>query len=65
MLTRRRLLIAACTLVLTTLLVLSPLLVIRIDTSGHLSDNPAAVSHHQVAIVLGAGLDETARSRCF
>ena len=65
MITRRRLLIAACTLALATLLVLSPLLVIRIETSGHLSDDPAAVSHHQVAIVLGAGLDRNGQVSLF
>ena len=65
MITRRRLLIAACTLALATLVVLSPLLVIRIDTSGHLSDDPTAVSHHQVAIVLGAGLDRNGQVSLF
>lgn len=65
MLTRRRLLIAACTLALATLLLVSPLLVIRIDTSGHLSENAATVSHHQVAIVLGAGLNRNGQVSLF
>ena len=33
-----------------------PLLVIRVDTDGRLTSDPADVSHHQVALVLGAGL---------
>jgi vancomycin permeability regulator SanA len=65
MVTRRRLLIAACTMALATLLLLSPLVLIRIDTSGHLSDNAAAVPHHQVAIVLGAGLNRDGRVSLF
>ena len=38
-------------------LLLMPLVVIHLDTMGELSDSPAAVhGHHQVALVLGAGL---------
>jgi vancomycin permeability regulator SanA len=65
MVTRRRLLIAACTLGLAALLLLSPLLLIRIDTSGHLTDNPVTVSHHQVALVLGAGLNRDGQVSLF
>ncbi len=36
---------------------LTPMLIIRIDASGHMTGDPNQVSHHQVAIVLGAGLD--------
>jgi len=37
-------------------LLLVPLLVIRIDIGGRLTSDPADVCHHQVALVLGAGL---------
>jgi vancomycin permeability regulator SanA len=33
-----------------------PLLVIGVDTDGRLTSDPADVSRHQVALVLGAGL---------
>ncbi len=48
-------LIAAGMLVGVALLFV-PLLVIRVDTGGRLTSDPADVSHHQVALVLGAGL---------
>ena len=49
-------LIAAGLLVAGVALLFVPLLVIRVDTGGHLTSDPADVSHHQVALVLGAGL---------
>ena len=49
-------LIAAGLLVAGVALLFVPLLVIRLDTSGRLTSDPADVSHHQVALVLGAGL---------
>jgi vancomycin permeability regulator SanA len=56
MVQRRRILIAAGLLVAGVVLLFVPLLVIRVDTGGRLSSDPADVSHHQVALVLGAGL---------
>jgi vancomycin permeability regulator SanA len=53
---RRRILIAAGLLMAGVSLLFVPLLVIRVDTSGYLTSDPADVSHHQVALVLGAGL---------
>ena len=53
---RRRILIAAGLLVAGVVLLFVPLLVIRVDTGGRLASDPADVSHHQVALVLGAGL---------
>ena len=49
-------LIAAGLLVAGVALLFVPLLVIRVDTDGGLTSDPADVSHHQVALVLGAGL---------
>jgi vancomycin permeability regulator SanA len=49
---RRRMLIAAGLLVTGVALLFVPLLVIRLDTSGRLTSDPADVSHHQVALVL-------------
>jgi len=54
-------LIAAGLLVAGVALLLVPLLVIRADTRGRISSDPADVSHHQVALVLGAGSPATAR----
>ena len=48
--------IAAGLLLAVVTLLFVPLLVIRADTSGRLTSDPADVSHHQVALVLGAGL---------
>jgi vancomycin permeability regulator SanA len=56
MVERRRILIVAGLLVAGVVLLFVPLLVIRVDTGGRLSSDPADVSHHQVALVLGAGL---------
>ncbi|HEV8156962.1 MAG TPA: ElyC/SanA/YdcF family protein [Gaiellales bacterium] len=53
---RRRILITAGLLVVGVALLFVPLLVIRVDTDGRLTSDPADVSHHQVALVLGAGL---------
>jgi vancomycin permeability regulator SanA len=53
---RRRMLIAAGLLVAGIALLFVPLLVIRVDTGGHLTSDPADASHHQVALALGAGL---------
>jgi vancomycin permeability regulator SanA len=53
---RRRILIAAGLLLAGVALLFVPLLVIRVDSGGRLSSDPADVSHHQVALVLGAGL---------
>ena len=50
-------LIAAGLLVAVVTLLFVPLLVIRVDTGGRLTSDPADVSHHQVALVLGAGLN--------
>jgi vancomycin permeability regulator SanA len=51
---RRRMLIAAGLLVAVVTLLFVPLLAIRVDTGGRLTSDPADVSHHQVALVLGA-----------
>ena len=40
------------TLVVLIALLLTPLVIIRLDASGHISSDPADVAHHQVAIVL-------------
>jgi vancomycin permeability regulator SanA len=56
MLRRRRIVIAAGLLVAGIALLFLPLLVTRVDTGGRLTSDPADVSHHQVALVLGAGL---------
>jgi vancomycin permeability regulator SanA len=53
---RRRILIAAGLLAAGVALLFVPLIVIRADTSGRVISDPADVSHHQVALVLGAGL---------
>jgi vancomycin permeability regulator SanA len=53
---RRRILIAVGLLVAGVAPLFVPLLVIRVDTEGGLTSDPADVSHHQVALVLGAGL---------
>jgi vancomycin permeability regulator SanA len=55
MFTRRRILIAAG--VFGAFLVVLPLLRIHMDTSGEVTSNPGRVTHHQVALVLGAGLN--------
>jgi vancomycin permeability regulator SanA len=49
-------LIAAGLLVAGVALLSVPLLVIQVDTGGRLTSDPADVSQHQVALVLGAGL---------
>ena len=49
-------LIAAGLPVAGVALLFVPLLVIRVGTGGRLTSDPADVSHHQVALVLGAGL---------
>ena len=56
-------LIAAGLLVAGVALLFVPLLVIRVDTDGGLTSDPADVSHHQVALVLGAGLDRATAPR--
>jgi vancomycin permeability regulator SanA len=53
---RRRILIAAGLLAAGVAVLFVPLLVIRVDTGGRLTSDPADISHHQVALVLGAGL---------
>jgi vancomycin permeability regulator SanA len=55
MVQRRRILTVGL-LVAGVVLLFVPLLVIRVDTGGRPSSDPADVSHHQVALVLGAGL---------
>ena len=57
---RRRILIAAGLLLAGVALLFVPLLVIRVDNGGRLTSDPADVSHHQVALVLGAGLKRQA-----
>jgi vancomycin permeability regulator SanA len=57
MLTRRRILIAAAAFGLCLVLLALPLLRIRMDTGARLTGDPSDVSHHQVALVLGAGLN--------
>jgi vancomycin permeability regulator SanA len=55
--TRRRVVIALSVLATCVVLLLAPLVIVHLDTMGDLSDSPAAVRrHHQVALVLGAGL---------
>jgi vancomycin permeability regulator SanA len=57
MITRRRVLILVAVLAALLVLLLTPLVIIHLDTMGGLSDSAAAVHrHHQVALVLGAGL---------
>ena len=46
-------------------LLLAPLVIIRLDASGHISSDPSDVSHHQVAIVLGAGLTRDGKATWF
>jgi vancomycin permeability regulator SanA len=53
---RRRILIVTGLPAAGVALLFVPLVVIMADTSGRLSSDPADVSHHQVALVLGAGL---------
>jgi vancomycin permeability regulator SanA len=57
MVTRRRLVIALSAVAVCLAMLLTPLVIVHLDTSGDLSDSAAAVHrHHQVALVLGAGL---------
>ncbi|HET6847990.1 MAG TPA: ElyC/SanA/YdcF family protein [Gaiellales bacterium] len=57
MITRRRIVIVLATFAAMLVLLLAPLVLIHLDTMGELSDSPADVHrHHQVALVLGAGL---------
>ncbi len=57
MITRRRVVIVVALLAAVAVLLLTPLVIIHLDTMGDLSDSAAAVHrHHQVALVLGAGL---------
>jgi len=57
MITRRRILFGLTVLAAAAALLLAPLVLIHLDTMGDLSDSPSDVhSHHQVALVLGAGL---------
>src|SRR5947207_9069044 len=65
MFTRRRLVILAGTLMALTTLLLAPLVIIRLDASGHISSDPADVGHHRVAIVLGAGLTRDGKATWF
>jgi hypothetical protein len=62
MFTRRRVLLVATALLVLIAALLTPLVIIRLDASGHISPDPADVSHHQVAIVLGAGLTEDGKA---
>jgi vancomycin permeability regulator SanA len=65
MFTRQRLLMLAATLLVLVAVLLTPLVIIRLDASGHISSDPADVSHHQVAIVLGAGLTRDGKATWF
>jgi vancomycin permeability regulator SanA len=65
MFSRRRLLKVAATLTVLVALLLAPLLLIHIDTSGSVTSDPGTVSHHQVAIVLGAGLTKDGKATWF
>ncbi len=65
MFTRRRLLIVAGTCAMLLGVLLTPLVIIRVDASGHLSSDPADVGDHQVAIVLGDGLTRTGTATWF
>jgi vancomycin permeability regulator SanA len=65
MFSRRRLLKIAATLILLVAVLLAPMLLIRIDSSGSITSDPAAASHHQVAIVLGAGLTRDGKASWF
>ena len=56
---------AAITLLVPIALLLTPLAIIRMDASGHITSDPAGVSHHQVAIVLGAGLNRDGKATWF
>jgi vancomycin permeability regulator SanA len=65
MFTRRRLMVAAGVLLALTIALLVPLVIIRLDASGHISSDPADIRHHQVAIVLGAGLTRDGKATWF
>jgi vancomycin permeability regulator SanA len=54
--TRRRLLYGAAAIGALILLVAAPALIVRFDTRGDRSTDPASLPHRQVAIVLGAGI---------
>jgi vancomycin permeability regulator SanA len=57
MITRRRILILLGAFAAAVVLLLTPLVIIHLDTLGELSDSAADVrDHHQIALVLGAGL---------
>lgn len=66
MLTRRRVVIVLTTIGAALALLLTPLVIIHLDTMGEISDSPSAVHrHHQVALVLGAGLTADGRVTWF
>jgi vancomycin permeability regulator SanA len=65
MFTRRRLLLAAGTLLVPVIALLAPFVIIRMDASGHIASDASDVEHHQVAIVLGAGLTRDGKATWF
>lgn len=65
MFSRRRLLKIAATLTVLVALLIVPMLLIHIDSSGRITSDPGNVSHHQVAIVLGAGLTGDGKATWF
>ncbi|MDX6545590.1 MAG: hypothetical protein QOG02_1364 [Gaiellales bacterium] len=65
MFSRRRLLKVVATLAVLVALLLAPMLLIHVDSSGSITSDPGTVSHHQVAIVLGAGLTRDGKATWF
>jgi vancomycin permeability regulator SanA len=66
MITRRRIMIVLAICAAGLVLLLAPLVLIHLDTMGELSDSPVDVhGHHQVALVLGAGLTQDGKVTWF
>ena len=62
---RRKLLFGAAAIGLVLVLVAAPALIVRFDTRGERSTDPASLPHKQVAIVLGAGIRGDGRPTLF
>jgi vancomycin permeability regulator SanA len=62
---RRKLLFGAAAVGLVLVLVAAPALIVRFDTRGERSTDPASLPHKQVAIALGAGIRGDGRPTLF
>jgi len=62
---RRKLLFGAAAIGLVLVLVAAPALIVRFDTRGERSTDPASLPHKQVAIALGAGIRGDGRPTLF